>query len=65
MVYGLQSIVDSYDKCETCILGKQHKLPFNSENCRRAKAPLKLVHSNFVSSMQTTSIGGVFILCHL
>ena len=30
MVDDLQNIVDSYDKCETCILGKQHGLPFNS-----------------------------------
>ena len=58
MVDGLPSIVDSYDKCEACILGKKHRLPFNFENYRRAKAPLELMHSNLVGPMQTTSIGG-------
>ena len=58
MVDGFPSIVDSYDKCEACILGKQHRLPFNSENSRRARAPLELVHSDLVGPMQTTSIGG-------
>ena len=62
MVDGFSSIVDSYDKCEACILGKQHRLPFNSENFRRARAPLELVHSDLVGPMQTTSIGGVLIL---
>ena len=62
MVDGLPSIVDSYDKCEACILGKQHRLPFNSENFRRATTPLELVHSDLVGPMQTISIGGVLIL---
>ena len=58
MVDGYPSIVDSYDKCEACILGKQHRLPFNSRNSRRARTPLELVHYNLVGPMKTTSIGG-------
>ena len=58
MVEGFPSIIHSYDKCEACILGKQHRLPFNFENSRRARAPLELVHSDLVGPMQTTSIGG-------
>ena len=58
MVYGLPSIVDSCDKCEACILGKQHWLPFNYGNWRRARAPLELMHSDLVGPMKTTSIGG-------
>ena len=57
MVDGFPSIVDSYDKCKACILGKQHRLPFNSINSRRAKAPLELVHFDLVGPMKTTSIG--------
>ena len=57
MVDGLPSIVDSYEKCKAFILGKQHRLPFNSRNSRRAKAPLELVHFDLVGPMKTTSIG--------
>ena len=56
MVDGFPSIVDSNDKCKAFILGKQHRLPFNSINSRRAKAPLELVHFDLVGPMKTTSI---------
>ena len=46
------------DKCEAFILGKQHRLLFNSKIFRRARALLELVHSNLVGPMQTTSIRG-------
>lgn len=58
MVDGFPSVVDSYDKCEACILGKQHRLPFNFGNSRRERAPLGLVHSDLAGPMQTTSIRG-------
>ena len=57
IVDGLLSIVDSYDKYQACILDKQHRLPFNSENSKSTRAPLELVHSNLVSLMQTTFFG--------
>ena len=58
MVDGLPSIVDSYDMYDACILGKKHRLPFNSRNSRRSRKPLELVHSNLVGPMQTISIVG-------
>ena len=58
MVEGFPRIGNSFYKCEACILGKQHRLPFNSENSRRARYPLELVHTDLVSPMQVTSIGG-------
>ena len=58
MVDGLPNIVDSYDKCEACILGKKHRLPFNSRDSRRARALLELVHYDLVGPMKTNSIGG-------
>ena len=58
MVDSFPNIVESCDKCEACILGKKHRLPFNSGNSRRARYPLDLVHTNLVGSMQVTSIGG-------
>ena len=62
MVDGLPSILHSYEKCEAFILGKKHRLLFDSRNSRYTRAPLELVHSNLVGPMQTTSIGGVLIL---
>ena len=58
MVSGLPRVGNSCDKCEACILGKQHRLPFNSGNSRRARYPLELVHTDLVGPMQVTSIGG-------
>ena len=58
MVEGLPRIENSCDKCEACILGKQHRLPFNSRNSRRARSPLELVNTDLVGHMQVTSIGG-------
>ena len=58
MVSGFPCVGNSCDKCEACILGKQHRLPFNSGNSRRARYPLELVHTDLVGPMQVTSIGG-------
>ena len=58
MVEGLPTIGNSCDKCEACILGKTHRLPFNSRNSKRARYPLELVHIDLVGPMQVTSIGG-------
>ena len=57
MVDGFPNIVDSYDKCEACILGKQNRLPSTSRNSRRAREPLELVHFDLVGPMQATCIG--------
>ena len=54
MVEGFPHIGNSCAKCEACILGKQHRLPFNSGNSRRARYPLELVHIDLVSPMQVT-----------
>ena len=57
MVEGFPRIGNSCDKCDTCILGKQHRISFNSKNSRRTRYPLELVHTNLVSPMQVNSIG--------
>ena len=62
MVDGFPNIVESCDKSEASILGKQHIILFNYGNSIRERAPLELVHSNLVGPMQTNSIGGVLIL---
>ena len=58
MVSGFPHVGNSCDKCEACILGKQHRLPFNFGNSRRARYPLELVHTDLVGPMQVSSIGG-------
>ena len=58
MVNRLPGVGNSCDKCEACILGKQHRIPFNSRNSRRARYPLELVYTDLVYPMQVTSIGG-------
>lgn len=58
IVDNFSCIKEFSSKRETCILGKQHRLPFNSGNSRRARAPLELVHTNLVSPIQITSIRG-------
>ena len=62
MVSGLPRVGNSCDKCEACILGKQHRLLFNYGNSRRARYPLELVCTNLFGPMQVTSIGGELIL---
>ena len=57
MVDGLPRVGNSCDKCEACILGKQHRLPFNSKNFRRVRYPLELVHVDLLGPMQITFIG--------
>ena len=39
-------------------MGKQHRLPFNSGNSRRARYLLELVDTDLVGPMQVNSIGG-------
>ena len=58
MVEGFPRLGNSCDKFEACILGKQHRLAFNSGNSRRARYPLELVHTDLVDPMQATSIEG-------
>ncbi len=43
--------------CESCIGGKQSKLPFQSSS-RTTSAPLKLVHSDLCGKMREKYIGG-------
>ena len=45
------------DICPDCVIGKQHRLPFQKSE-RRAITPLQLVHSDVCGPiMQTESIG--------
>ena len=48
---------ESYDTCESCLLGKMMKLPFTSKG-ERANGLVNLIHSDFCGSMSTHAKGG-------
>ncbi|KAD5802841.1 hypothetical protein E3N88_14201 [Mikania micrantha] len=58
MVQGLPPISLS-DPCEGCIMGKQHKLPFQSKSWK-ATVKLGLIHADLCGPMQVPSLGGSY-----
>jgi hypothetical protein len=44
--------------CNGCIHGKQHRLPFPTENAKRATDVLELVHTDICGPMKQVSLGG-------
>ncbi|KAD3067000.1 hypothetical protein E3N88_34880 [Mikania micrantha] len=56
MVRGLPNI-NQIVTCESCILGKQHQLSYNSSSWRATKK-LELIHADLCGPMQVKSLGG-------
>ncbi|KAL4324140.1 hypothetical protein GQ457_11G003170 [Hibiscus cannabinus] len=50
----------SDDKCDSCQLGKSHRLPFSLDGVKRANMKLELVHSDLCGPMKTSSMNGKF-----
>ena len=48
---------ESYDTCESCLLGKMTKLPFKGKG-ERANMPFDLIHSDVCGLMSTHAKGG-------
>ena len=49
--------LDDYNEaCEGCLLEKQHKLPFSTNNAWRAKDLLELINTNICGPMRTSSL---------
>ena len=46
---------ESYDTCESCLLGKMTKLSFKGKG-ERASGPLDLIHTDVYGSMSTHGI---------
>ncbi|KAL4319314.1 hypothetical protein GQ457_18G017080 [Hibiscus cannabinus] len=46
------------DKCDSCQLGKSHRLPFSLDGVKRANMKLELVHSDLCGPMKTSSMNG-------
>ena len=49
--------LESFETCESCLLGKMTKTPF-AKSCERASDLLGLVHSDVCGPMSTTARGG-------
>ncbi|UYV76870.1 hypothetical protein LAZ67_14002267 [Cordylochernes scorpioides] len=48
----------SITSCETCIRGKQTRLPFPEVSLTKSTEPLQLIHSDICGPMRTKSYGG-------
>src|SRR5664279_4539254 len=48
---------ESFDRCESCLMGKMTKTPF-AKSCERAASLLELVHSDVCGPMSMTARGG-------
>ena len=48
---------ESFETCESCLLGKMTKSPF-AKSCERASKLLELIHSDVCGPMSTTARGG-------
>lgn len=57
MVLGLPNI-SKLHHCETCILEKQVRRPFQSRRSGNALAPLQLIHTDICGPIQTSSLRG-------
>ena len=49
--------LESYETCESCLLGKMTKSPFSGKG-ERASALLELIHTNVCGPMTTHARGG-------
>lgn len=65
MVHGLPHISCSNNICESCVYGKQHRLPFPVGKAWRAKQPLELVHADICGPMNTPSLNKSTSCCLL
>src|SRR5664279_2357647 len=50
-------LLESFDRCESCLMGKMTKTPF-AKSCERAAGLLELVHSDVCGPMSMTARGG-------
>jgi len=58
MVQGLPNIELLTSVCPTCVLGKQTRQPFSTEEKWRATRPLQLIHTDLCGPFVPLSIGG-------
>ncbi|KAH9299486.1 hypothetical protein KI387_031168 [Taxus chinensis] len=64
MVKGLPTLKHNTDKCHNCLVGKQHRVPFQ-KNTYRAKGKLDLVHTNLCGPMQPSHSGCQYFMLYV
>lgn len=66
MVHGLPLIDRIEQLCESCVAGKQHRLPFPSATTFRAQTPLELFHVDLCGPITSSTPGGKrYVLLHV
>ena len=60
LVEGMKTRNDGNDieDCESCVLGKMHRLPYPKKSEHKSKTILELVHTDLCGPMQVDSVGG-------
>ena len=60
MFVGLDGIYSTDKKaiCESCVMGKQHRLPYPKSSSTGTTDVLELVHSDVCGPMNTPPVGG-------
>ena len=54
--------MDDISKCEGCLVGKAHRLPFPAQASHRATRPLQLIHSDVCGPIEVNNNGKRYIL---
>ena len=49
---------ENVEDCESCVLGKMHRLPYPKKSEHKSKTILELVHTDLCGPMQVDSVGG-------
>lgn len=55
MVVGLPAMKTTMEKCQTCIVGKQHRSAIPKKSLWRASKPLQLIHSDICGPITPAS----------
>ena len=54
----MKNQIDAAENCESCALGKMHRLPYPKQTQHRSKNILEMIHTDLCGPMQVDSIGG-------
>ena len=60
LVIGMKGKLNNHavENCESCALGKMHRLPFPKQTQHRSKNILEMIHTDLCGPMQVDSMGG-------
>lgn len=58
MVYGIPKIEHVNEICESCLVGKQTRLPFPKASAFRSQQVLELIHGDLCGPLSPATLGG-------